>query len=86
MAPIVALVGLVFCATFLRVYVYGYPSETQTSYYFDVSHKQLAEEAKRTGGWGAYFKAGKTLPGLAFYYPMEYGGMNCREVRRLLQE
>jgi hypothetical protein len=48
MAPIVALVGLVFCATFLRVYFYGYPSETQTSYYFDVSHKQLAEEAKRT--------------------------------------
>jgi 4-amino-4-deoxy-L-arabinose transferase-like glycosyltransferase len=82
LTPVAAIVSIAFCVFFLRVYFVEYP--VAAAEYFDADHQRFAENSRNSGDWTKYFEAGRQLPGLSFYYPMQYGGMNCRDVRAKL--
>jgi len=82
-APLVLAVALAFSTVFAVEYFGHYPAESRASF-FGV-YKDLAVQAGRTGDWSAYFRAAATLPPAGmFYYPIEYGGMRCADLRNSL--
>jgi len=82
-APAIVVVALAFSVTFSVAYFRGYPKLSHLHFY--VPLKEAAEQAKRSADWQGYFETLATYPqGVNFYYPVQYGGMSCADVRAIL--
>jgi hypothetical protein len=79
-APLTAALAVAFFVTFSAAYFSRYPTLSRLHFY--VPLKEAAEQAKRSSDWKGYFQTLATYPqGVNFYYPVQYGGMRCADVR-----